>query len=49
MNVVYYYVFTIHDYITGKGVVKLFNDNFGQDTDNVVRCMALKKIMHLML
>lgn len=43
VNVVYYYVFTIHDYITGKDVVKLFNDNFGQDTDNVVRCMALKK------
>lgn len=43
VNVVYYYVFTIHDYITGKDIVKLFNDNFGQDTDNVVRCMALKK------
>lgn len=43
VNVVYYYVFTIRDYIAGKDVVKLFNDNFGQDTDNVVRCMALKK------
>ena len=39
----YYYVFTICDYIAGKDVVKLFNDNFGEDTDNIVRCMALKK------
>lgn len=42
VNVVFYYVFTIRDFSAGNDVVKLFVDNFGDDSDNVVRCMSLK-------
>lgn len=43
VNVIYYYVFNKNNFTAGNEAILLFNNNFSKDSDNIVRCMSLKK------